>query len=124
MTASSPIHIVGGGLAGSEAAWQLAERGHDVVLHEMRPDRGTPAHKTDRLAELVCSNTFKSTEAHNAHGLLKAEMRLLDSVVLWAACGARRPAVTGRSKNASKLERRSKECKQYHSHYRTASAPS
>ena len=86
---SSPIHVVGGGLAGSEAAWQLAERGHDVVLHEMRPVRGTPAHKTDRLAELVCSNTFKSTETHNAHGLLKAEMRLLGSVILWAADDAR-----------------------------------
>ncbi|MGH7690337.1 MAG: methylenetetrahydrofolate--tRNA-(uracil(54)-C(5))-methyltransferase (FADH(2)-oxidizing) TrmFO [Gemmatimonadaceae bacterium] len=87
----SPIHIVGGGLAGSEAAWQLAERGHAVVLHEMRPVRGTPAHKTDRLAELVCSNTFKSTESTNAHGLLKAEMRLLGSLVLWAADRARVP---------------------------------
>jgi methylenetetrahydrofolate--tRNA-(uracil-5-)-methyltransferase len=88
---SSPIHVVGGGLAGSEAAWQLAERGHDVLLHEMRPVRGTPAHKTDRLAELVCSNTFKSTETSNAHGLLKAEMRLLGSVVLQAADDARVP---------------------------------
>lgn len=87
----TPIHIVGGGLAGSEAAWQLAERGHDVVLHEMRPVRGTPAHKTGRLAELVCSNTFKSTEPTNAHGLLKAEMRLLGSLVLWAADRARVP---------------------------------
>jgi methylenetetrahydrofolate--tRNA-(uracil-5-)-methyltransferase len=85
------IHVVGGGLAGSEAAWQLAERGHDVVLHEMRPVRGTPAHKTDRLAELVCSNTFKSTEPTNAHGLLKAEMRILGSVVLEAADDARVP---------------------------------
>ena len=85
----SEIHIVGGGLAGSEAAWQLAERGHRVVLHEMRPVRGTPAHKTDRLAELVCSNTFKSTEVSNAHGLLKAEMRLLGSVILAAADEAR-----------------------------------
>jgi methylenetetrahydrofolate--tRNA-(uracil-5-)-methyltransferase len=86
-----PIHIVGGGLAGSEAAWQLAQRGHDVVLHEMRGVRGTPAHKTDKLAELVCSNTFKSTETSNAHGLLKAEMRLLGSVVLTAADEARVP---------------------------------
>ena len=91
---TGPIHIVGGGLAGSEAAWQLAERGHDVVLHEMRGVRGTPAHKTDRLAELVCSNTFKSTETTNAHGLLKAEMRLLGSVVLWAADEARVPGGT------------------------------
>ncbi|HXT18483.1 MAG TPA: methylenetetrahydrofolate--tRNA-(uracil(54)-C(5))-methyltransferase (FADH(2)-oxidizing) TrmFO [Gemmatimonadaceae bacterium] len=88
---TSPIHIVGGGLAGSEAAWQLAERGYDVVIHEMRGVRGTPAHKTDRLAELVCSNTFKSTETSNAHGLLKAEMRLLGSVVLTAADEARVP---------------------------------
>ncbi len=86
-----PIHIVGGGLAGSEAAWQLGERGHDVVLHEMRGVRGTEAHKTDKLAELVCSNTFKSTETSNAHGLLKAEMRLLGSVVLTAADEARVP---------------------------------
>src|SRR5919199_3757679 len=85
------IHIVGGGLAGSEAAWQLAERGHAVVLHEMRPVVQTPAHKTDRLAELVCSNTFKSTELSNAHGLLKAEMRKLGSLILWAANQARVP---------------------------------
>ncbi|MBC7841586.1 MAG: methylenetetrahydrofolate--tRNA-(uracil(54)-C(5))-methyltransferase (FADH(2)-oxidizing) TrmFO [Gemmatimonadaceae bacterium] len=85
------IHIVGGGLAGSEAAFQLAERGHAVLLHEMRPLRGTAAHKTDRLGELVCSNTFKSTETANAHGLLKAEMRALGSVVLWAADQARVP---------------------------------
>src|SRR5215210_7877328 len=83
------VHIVGGGLAGSEAAWQLAERGHSVVLHEMRPVRGTPAHKTDRLAELVCSNTFKSTEVTNAHGLLKAEMRVLGSMILECADEAR-----------------------------------
>jgi methylenetetrahydrofolate--tRNA-(uracil-5-)-methyltransferase len=85
------LHIVGGGLAGSEAAWQLAERGHDVVIHEMRPVRGTEAHKTDRLAELVCSNTFKSTETVNAHGLLKAEMRLLGSMILECADVARVP---------------------------------
>ena len=87
----SEVHVVGGGLAGSEAAWQLAERGHTVVLHEMRPLRVTAAHKTDRLAELVCSNTFKSTETSNAHGLLKAEMRLLGCVVLEAADRARVP---------------------------------
>src|ERR671920_2156285 len=88
------VHIVGGGLAGSEAAWQLAERGHEVVIHEMRPLVGTPAHKTDRLAELVCSNTFKSTELSNAHGLLKAEMRQLGSLVLEAADEARVPGGT------------------------------
>src|SRR3982074_1020800 len=85
------IRIVGGGLAGSEAAWQLAARGHDVALHEMRPLRGTEAHKTDRLAELVCSNTFKSTETTNAHGLLKAEMRLLGCMILGCADEARVP---------------------------------
>ena len=83
------VTIVGGGLAGSEAAWQLAGRGHEVALHEMRPLRSTPAHKTDKLAELVCSNTFKSTEVTNAHGLLKAEMRLLGSLILEAADSAR-----------------------------------
>ena len=88
---SQPIRIIGGGLAGSEAAWQLAERGHFVVLHEMRPVVGTEAHKTDRLAELVCSNTFKSTEFWNAHGLLKAEMRLLGSMILECADEARVP---------------------------------
>jgi methylenetetrahydrofolate--tRNA-(uracil-5-)-methyltransferase len=85
------IHIAGGGLAGCEAAWQLAERGHRVVIHEMRPVRATPAHRTDRLAELVCSNTFKSTETSNAHGLLKAEMRALGSIILRAADEARVP---------------------------------
>jgi methylenetetrahydrofolate--tRNA-(uracil-5-)-methyltransferase len=91
MSGTDSIHIVGGGLAGSEAAWQLAERGHAVVLHEMRPDVGTEAHKTDRLAELVCSNTFKSTETTNAHGLLKAEMRLLGCMILGCADEARVP---------------------------------
>ena len=61
------------------------ERGHRVVIHEMRPLRTTPAHTTDRLAELVCSNTFKSTETSNAHGLLKAEMRVLGSMILQCA---------------------------------------
>ena len=88
---SATIDIIGGGLAGSEAAWQLAERGLDVVLHEMRPQVLTEAHKTDRLAELVCSNTFKSTETTNAHGLLKAEMRLLGSMILECADSARVP---------------------------------
>src|SRR2546429_7016327 len=63
--------VVGGGLAGGEAAWALAERGGAVTLHQMPPDRPTPAHQTDRLAELVCSNSFKSVELTNAHGLLK-----------------------------------------------------
>ena len=85
------IHVAGGGLAGSEAAWQLAERGLRVVIHEMRPVRATPAHRSSLLAELVCSNTFKSTETSNAHGLLKAEMRALGSLILRAADEARVP---------------------------------
>ncbi|TLY55327.1 MAG: FAD-dependent oxidoreductase, partial [Gemmatimonadetes bacterium] len=83
--------VVGGGLAGSEAAWALAERGIAVTLQEMRPVRMTAAHQTDRLAELVCSNSFKSIEPTNAHGLLKAEMRRLSSIVLDAADRARVP---------------------------------
>ena len=88
------VDIIGGGLAGSEAAWQLAERGVQVVLHEMRPDVPTEAHKTERLAELVCSNTFKSTETTNAHGLLKAEMRMLGSMILECADASRVPGGT------------------------------
>src|SRR3990172_2794520 len=84
--------VVGGGLAGCEAAWQLAERAHHVTLLEMRPVRSTPAHQTDRLAELVCTNSFKSEDIANAHGLLKAEMRDLGSVLLRAADVARVPA--------------------------------
>jgi methylenetetrahydrofolate--tRNA-(uracil-5-)-methyltransferase len=81
-----PIHVVGGGLAGSEAAWQIAESGVPVVLHEMRGVRGTDAHKTDSLAELVCSNSFRSDDAEtNAVGLLHAEMRLAGSLIM--ACG-------------------------------------
>ncbi len=91
MSAQGTVHVVGGGLAGSEAAWQLAERGHDVVIHEMRGVRGTAAHRTDTLGELVCSNTFKSTEPSNAHGLLKAEMRTLGSLILTCADDARVP---------------------------------
>lgn len=83
------VTVVGGGLAGSEAAWQLAQRGHDVELHEMRPVRQTEAHRTDRLAELVCSNTFKSTELSTAHGAIKAEMRELGCLILECADLAR-----------------------------------
>src|ERR1041385_3852758 len=82
----TPVHVVGGGLAGSEAAWQLAQAGVPVVLHEMRPQRQTAAHKTDGLAELVCSNSFRSDDKdHNAVGLLHAEMRRLGSLVMSAA---------------------------------------
>jgi methylenetetrahydrofolate--tRNA-(uracil-5-)-methyltransferase len=73
------VTVVGGGLSGSEAAYQLAERGHDVTLCEMRPVRGTPAHQTNDLAEIVCSNTFKSEDPANAHGLLKLEMEALSA---------------------------------------------
>jgi methylenetetrahydrofolate--tRNA-(uracil-5-)-methyltransferase len=90
---TTPVHIVGGGLAGSEAAWQVAAAGVPAVLHEMRPLRATAAHKTDGLAELVCSNSFRSDDAEtNAVGLLHAEMRRLGSLVLRAADANRLPA--------------------------------
>src|SRR5580700_5114623 len=90
---SQTIHIVGGGLAGSEAAWQAAEAGCRVVLHEMRPNRMTEAHRTDSLAELVCSNSFRSDDAaNNAVGLLHAEMRRLGSLVMTAADANQVPA--------------------------------
>ena len=86
------IRIVGGGLAGSEAAWQAASRGVPVTLYEMRPVRATAVHKTDRLAELVCSNSFRGDKLDNAVGLLKEEMRRLDSLVMRAAAASRVPA--------------------------------
>ena len=85
------IHIVGGGLAGTEAAWQIARRGIPCVLHEMRPVRPTPAHQTDRLAELVCSNSLKSESESTAPWLLKEELRRFDSLLLQAAQKARVP---------------------------------
>jgi methylenetetrahydrofolate--tRNA-(uracil-5-)-methyltransferase len=86
------IHVIGGGLAGCEAAWQAAGRGVPVTIHEMRPVRPTEVHKTDRLAELVCSNSFRGDKLDNAVGLLKEEMRRLDSLVMHAADVARVPA--------------------------------
>ena len=86
-----PIHILGGGLAGSEAAWQVARAGLHCVLREMRPVRSTAAHKTDRLAELVCSNSLKSESENTAPWLLKEELRRLDSLLLRAAQSARVP---------------------------------
>jgi methylenetetrahydrofolate--tRNA-(uracil-5-)-methyltransferase len=86
------IHVIGGGLAGSEAAWQAAALGVRVTLHEMRPVRPTAVHKTDRLAELVCSNSFRGDKLDNAVGLLKEEMRRLGSVIMTAADAARVPA--------------------------------
>jgi methylenetetrahydrofolate--tRNA-(uracil-5-)-methyltransferase len=79
------ISVVGGGLAGAEAAYQIAQRGTDVVLYEMRPSVFTPAHKTACFAELVCSNSMKSRELTNAHGLLKEELRILDSLIIRVA---------------------------------------
>jgi methylenetetrahydrofolate--tRNA-(uracil-5-)-methyltransferase len=86
------IHVIGGGLAGCEAAWQAARAGADVTLSEMRPTRPTLVHKTDHLAELVCSNSFRGDKLDNAVGLIKEEMRRLDSVVMAAAERARVPA--------------------------------
>ena len=86
------ITVVGGGLAGSEAAWQLARLGHPVDLYEMRPVRPTPAHQTDRLAEIVCTNSFKSENHDTPHGLLKAEMRALGCLLLEVADEFRVPA--------------------------------
>src|SRR5260370_39418329 len=81
-----PVHVIGGGLAGSEAAWQIAARGVPVVLHEMRPLRTTAAHKTAALAELVCSNSLRSDDKeHNAVGLLHEEMRRLGSLIMRTA---------------------------------------
>ena len=89
----SPVHVIGGGLAGSEAAWQIARRGVPVLLHEMRPERSTAVHKTGQFAELVCSNSFRSDDAEaSAIGLLHAEMRRLGSVVMRAADAHKLPA--------------------------------
>jgi methylenetetrahydrofolate--tRNA-(uracil-5-)-methyltransferase len=87
----SKVHVVGSGLAGSEAAYFLAERGHEVVLHEMRPKKLTEAHKTGQSAELVCSNSLKSKAPESAPGMLKAEMNHVGSLILRAAAGAAVP---------------------------------
>jgi methylenetetrahydrofolate--tRNA-(uracil-5-)-methyltransferase len=93
MATTSPIHVIGGGLAGSEAAWQIAQAGVPVVLHEMRPERMTEAHKTDGLAELVCSNSFRSDDAEtNAVGLLHEEMRRAGSLIMAAGDAHKLPA--------------------------------
>ncbi|MBX7248213.1 MAG: methylenetetrahydrofolate--tRNA-(uracil(54)-C(5))-methyltransferase (FADH(2)-oxidizing) TrmFO [Caulobacteraceae bacterium] len=90
---SRPVHVIGGGLAGSEAAWQIANAGVPVVLHEMRPVRGTAAHQTDGLAELVCSNSFRSDDwEYNAVGLLHAEMRRLGSLIMASGDACQVPA--------------------------------
>src|SRR5258707_12577765 len=90
-----PIRIIGGGLAGAEAAWQIASQGLPVTLYEMRPVRPTAVHKTDQLAELVCSNSFRGDKLDNAVGLLKEEMRRLGSLVMRAAEQNRVPAGAG-----------------------------
>ncbi len=88
-----PIHVIGGGLAGSEASWQIARAGVPVVLHEMRPTRGTEAHRTERLAELVCSNSFRSDDAeNNAVGVIHREMRALGSLIMSSADAHQVPA--------------------------------
>ena len=86
------VHVIGAGLAGSEAAWQIAKRGVEVVLHEMRPAKKTPAHKTGNFAELVCSNSLRAAGLTNAVGVLKEEMRLLDSLIMAAADATKIPA--------------------------------
>jgi len=89
----APIHVIGGGLAGSEAAWQIARAGVPVVLHEMRPSRKTPVHRTEDLAELVCSNSFRADDPQaSAIGILHREMRCLDSLVMTAADAHKLPA--------------------------------
>src|SRR6476661_3512985 len=101
-----PVTIVGAGLAGSECAWQLARRGHSVRLFEMRPKVTTAAHQTDRCAELVCSNSFRSDNPRNAVGLLKREMELLDSLVIASARAAAVPAGDALAMDRDEFSRR------------------
>ena len=124
------IHIIGGGLAGSEAAWQLARRGFKVRLSEMRGSgEMTPAHQTDGLAELVCSNSFRSDDdTKNAVGLLHHEMRRLDSLIMRAGEVARVPAGSAMavdrdvfSAEVQRIPRRTSQC---HRHSRTGRCPS
>src|SRR4029077_8752827 len=86
------LTVIGGGLAGSEAAWQIARLGEKVRLYEMRPVRNTPAHRTGRLAEIVCSNSLKSDQPYNASWLLKEELRRLGSILIRIAESVRVPA--------------------------------
>ena len=103
---ASTVEIIGGGLAGSEAAWQLARRGVPVVLHEMRPVRSTPAHRTGDLAELVCSNSLRSNSLFNAAGLLKEEMRRFGSLILAAADASTVPAGSALAVDREEFARR------------------
>ncbi|MBR6794569.1 MAG: methylenetetrahydrofolate--tRNA-(uracil(54)-C(5))-methyltransferase (FADH(2)-oxidizing) TrmFO, partial [Clostridia bacterium] len=86
------VRVIGGGLAGCEAAWQLARHGVRVTLYEMKPQKRSPAHKSDSLAELVCSNSLRAADVTNAVGLLKEEMRQLGSLIMEAADASRVPA--------------------------------
>ena len=86
------ITVVGAGLAGAECAWQLCQRGHTVTLREMKPEKRSPAHQRDSFAELVCSNSLRSDRLENAVGLLKEELRALDSLILSCADLTRVPA--------------------------------
>ena len=92
MTGITDIQIIGGGLAGCEAAWQAAERGMKVELYEMKPNRFSPAHESELLAELVCSNSLRSNAVSSAVGLLKEEMRRFDSLIIRAADATSVPA--------------------------------
>ena len=89
---SFDVTVIGAGMAGSEAAWQAAQRGASVRLIEMRPKKLTPAHQSDKAAEIVCSNSFKSNHLSNASGLLKDEMRKLDSIIVSCADATSVPA--------------------------------
>lgn len=115
------LHIIGGGLAGSEAAWQAAQRGVGVILHEMRPIRGTEAHQTDSLAELVCSNSFRSDDAqNNAVGLLHEEMRRAGSLVMRAADAHKLPAGGALAVDRHGFSAAVTKALEEHSHIRTA----
>ena len=101
MAKNECVRVVGAGLAGCEAAWQLARRGIPVCLYEMKPKDFSPAHHMSGFAELVCSNSLKADYLSNASGLLKAEMRALDSLIIKAADAARLPAGVARMSSAS-----------------------
>ena len=92
INSSRPVHVIGAGLAGSEATWQLVRRGIPVILHEMRPGKSSPAHKTEFFAELVCSNSLRAAARENAIGLLKEELRRLGSLIMESADRAAIPA--------------------------------
>ena len=103
---SQRLRIIGGGLAGTEAAWQAAERGIDVDLYEMRPHVTTPAHQSEGLAELVCSNSLRSDAMENASGLLKEEMRRLNSIILLCADETSVPAGIALAVDREKFSRK------------------